>query len=391
MFPGSRTESEFLNEFFIMDVILNPASSSAVTGDDKKGKTDYGKSIEVEYDVVSPFVSCKPEHLGPEMDYLDRAAILFRPHCGVFYCHRERCRGDVGMPGTLTAYDLSWLRLQREESSPQTNREILYTFGVDSFVSRFFSELKGETHKRVPTWRISTGYRHCSLQNRVVYRVCQSHDVDGPLSAPDFIRGEDKRAVPWDHLAAAYQELLLVATSGKKDGRHYADGCCYYELSESCSVVDPIETHFADIVINIDMSNVVGRTRKCESIVMIRNVTKVDAHDDSLESLQQLTLGCAQLRVSEAKGNARAKSSDIGTMFAIGTRIPYKKKNGDLGVPSAAPYAANGYVPEALLRKLVVDLVILGSHCFPQVYSVINGRRSSSNEVGRAWRGKANN
>ena len=122
------------------------------------------------------------------------------------------------MPGTLTAYDLSWLRLQREESSPQTNREILYTFGVDSFVSRFFSELKGETHKRVPTWRISTGYRHCSLQNRVVYRVHQCHDVDGPILAQDFIWGEDKRTVPSDYCAAAYQELLLVANSAKKDG-----------------------------------------------------------------------------------------------------------------------------------------------------------------------------
>ena len=111
---------------------------------------------------------------------------------------------------------------------------------------------------------------------------------------------------------------------------------------------------------------------------MIRNVTKVDAHDDHLELLQQLTLGCAQLRVSEARGNARAKSSDVGTMLAIGTRIPYKKKDGDLGVPSIAPYAANGYVPEAIQRKLVVDLAILGSRCFPQIYSVIRNTKGNS-------------
>ena len=78
------------------------------------------------------------------------------------------------------------------------------------------------------------------------------------------------------------------------------------------------------------LSNVVGGTFNRESIGMICNVTKVDVLDDHLESLQQLTLGCAQLRVSEAKGNARANSSDVGTMFAIGTRIPYKKKDGDL-------------------------------------------------------------
>jgi hypothetical protein len=100
MFPGSRMESEFLNKFYIMDVILNWESLPAVTGDNKKGKTDYGKSTKVDYDVVCPFVSYEPKHLGPEMDYLYRAAILFLPRCGAFYCHRERCRGDVGMPGT---------------------------------------------------------------------------------------------------------------------------------------------------------------------------------------------------------------------------------------------------------------------------------------------------
>jgi hypothetical protein len=66
---------------------------------------DYGKSTKVDYDVVCPFVSYKPEHLGPKMDYLYRAATLFLPQCGVFYCHRERRRGDVGMPGTLTAHN----------------------------------------------------------------------------------------------------------------------------------------------------------------------------------------------------------------------------------------------------------------------------------------------
>ena len=81
--PGLEPSlSEFLNTFYIMDAILNRASSPAVTGDDKKGKTDYGKSTKVDYDVVCPFVSYKPEHLGPEMDYLYRAAILFLPQCG---------------------------------------------------------------------------------------------------------------------------------------------------------------------------------------------------------------------------------------------------------------------------------------------------------------------
>jgi hypothetical protein len=253
MFPGSRPESEFLNECYIMDVILNRAPLPAVTGDDKKGKTDYGKSTEVDYDVVCPFVSYKHKHFGPEMDYLYRAAILFLPQCGVFYCHRECCRGDIGMPGTLTAHDMSWLRLQRrKESSPHTNCEVSYTFGVDSFVRRFFSEHKGK-HTNGGS-QLGTG--------TVPFRIewCAGCISAMMLMDPFWRRislrvrtsGLSRRT------AAAYQELLLVANRAKKDGRHYVDGCWYYELSESCWIVDPMETHFVDIVIQIDMSNVVG-------------------------------------------------------------------------------------------------------------------------------------
>lgn len=136
MFPKSQMESEFQNEFYILDVILNWAPLPAMTGDNKKVGKDSGKSTKVDYDTVRPVKSYEPGHQGPkEMDYLYWAAILFLPQCGVFYCHRECCRWDVGVMGTLTAHDMSWLCLQREVSSPQTNCEVSYTFGQqDSFV-----------------------------------------------------------------------------------------------------------------------------------------------------------------------------------------------------------------------------------------------------------------
>jgi hypothetical protein len=93
------------------------------------------------------------------------------------------------------------------------------------------------------------------------------------MLAPDFILGNDKRTVPLDFCAAAYQELLLSSNSAKKDGRHYVDGCWYYELPESCWIIDPMITHFVDVVIDIDGGKVVGGTRNRESVVMIRNVT----------------------------------------------------------------------------------------------------------------------
>jgi hypothetical protein len=216
-----------------------------------------------------------------EMDYLYRAAILFLPQCGAVYCHRERRKGDVGVLDTLTAHDMSWHRRQRDVSSPQTNGEVSYTFGEDSFIRRFFFECKEgglccgplhnghphylDSHGRVSAWRISTGYRHCFLQNSVVYRVFQCHDADGPMLAPNFIGGNDKRTVPLDYCAAAYQELLLFSNSAKKDGRHYVDACWYYELPEACWIIDPMEIHFVDVVNDIDEGKVLGGTRDRES------------------------------------------------------------------------------------------------------------------------------
>jgi hypothetical protein len=117
----------------------------------------------------------------PGKDYCYRAAILFLPQCGKFYCHRERRRGDVGVPGTFVAHDMSWLRLQRTES--HGGREVSYLFGADSFVKLFFPEFTGhgvchddgrpgqrylDGEHRVSAWRISTGRTRGTQQNRVI-------------------------------------------------------------------------------------------------------------------------------------------------------------------------------------------------------------------------------
>ena len=76
------------------------------------------------------------------MDYKYRAAILFLPQCGVLYCHRDRNVGDAGVPGTLRAYNMSWLHLRREVL--EDGHRISYTFGGDGFMRRFHSEVKGK-------------------------------------------------------------------------------------------------------------------------------------------------------------------------------------------------------------------------------------------------------
>jgi hypothetical protein len=56
-----------------------------VTGGNKKGKTDYGNSTEVDYDVFFPFVSYKPEHgtlvprwiICPELQFYSSLIVEF--------------------------------------------------------------------------------------------------------------------------------------------------------------------------------------------------------------------------------------------------------------------------------------------------------------------------
>ena len=127
-----------------MDVIQNQIPSPAVMGEDKKGDKDYSQTTEVDYDEVHPVISYKPEHLGAEMDYLYRAAILFLPQCEIFYCHRERHKGDLGMPGTQMAHNMSWLCLWREVSSPQTKGEVPYTLAWTVLSGTSFPSARGK-------------------------------------------------------------------------------------------------------------------------------------------------------------------------------------------------------------------------------------------------------
>ena len=367
MFPESGLQSEFLNEFYVMDVILNRAPSPAASTD--VGGVAFGGGVDC--DVVRHVLLCDPDDDDPRMDYKYRAAILFLPQCGVFYCHRDRHVGDAGVQGTLRAYDMSWLRLRREVL--EDGHRVSYTFGGDSFVRRFHSEVKGKIDDdRVSAWRISTGYRHCSLQNRVVYRAAQCHDAELPKLPPDFIYGADYRSVPTDYRAHEFRNQLKTSASAKLDCRYYVDGSHHYHLPASCWIIFPEETTTVDVHVEVD-----GITDG-EAVIMIRNVTKIDAHDDYLELLKRLTSWCREIRMSGAKGSARAKSSDVGCMFPLGTRV--QQGGSPVGAPvhDTIPYATNGRVADDVLRGLVADLANLGRRCFPQVYSVIRDTEGNS-------------
>ena len=189
---------------------------------------------------------------------------------------------------------------------------------------QFFVETKGEPvlrneercadgwrslnkNHRISAWWISTGRKHPSQQNRVIYRAIQCHNSNGSILPPDTLQGEDRETVPLDFLAAEYQHLLASANCAKKDGHHYG-------LPKSCWIIDPFDTHFVDIM---DDTDDVGGTRNRQSVVMVRNVTKIDGDGICTDFLDYITAHNVRLRKAGSKGCARPKGEDVGTMIQL--------------------------------------------------------------------------
>jgi hypothetical protein len=49
----------------------------------------------------------------------------------------------------------------------------------------------------------------------------------------------------------------------------------FYELPKSCLIINPTKTHFVDIIVGLNTTEMVGGPYSRESVVMIRNVTKI--------------------------------------------------------------------------------------------------------------------
>jgi hypothetical protein len=152
MFPESGMQSKFLNEFYVMDVILNRQVAPWTTALGGGNTVCHAQLY-------------APEDEAPDADHQFRVVILFLPQCGVFYCSCDCHAGDAGLQGTFRAYDVSWLRLHRNKSEQCLPS---YTFGEDGFVWRFYSDTKLRCGGRqVLAWRILPGQLLPDQQVRV--------------------------------------------------------------------------------------------------------------------------------------------------------------------------------------------------------------------------------
>ena len=368
MFPTSRIESEFLNEFYILDVILNRALKP-INGNNNKKKGGAGKRPPADYNVVRPVLAYKEIDLSTDFDIFYRAVILFLPQSGIFYCHRERRHGDVGKPGTFLAHDMSWLRLQKKSTPP-------FQFGSDGYVKCFYDvgeyECRVRNRTRVPrpyvtAWRISMRKTDpVQAGFRTIYRAIQCKDSEGPMVPPDVVSGWDVDGVSVESRRAQYNKFLAKANSAKQHGRHYVDGCHHYRLPDACWIIDPEETPYVDIWIDITDEDNGSGARNRQSVVMIRNVLSMPESPDVNNAmlLEGISSTLAAFRKSESTSAARGKTNDYGRMVPIGTRVPETGRG-------TLPFAANKHFREHTLRNLVANLASVGRQCFPQVYAGI--------------------
>ena len=381
MFPAHGTVSDFLSEFFIMDVILN--RHVRPDGEDHDDGTPVGQDKDP--DKVVTVWCYKPEELSDEFDYKFRTAILFLPQAGVFYCARERRKADVGIENSFIPIDMSWLRMERHVTPPTSaldeHSEVYYTFGKDGYVKSFSSSKitpgfpDGDF---VSAWRISKDRIGERRRKRVIYRANQCHDKDGPMMAPDVFNGEDAGTWPQDLLRLEYNCRLSSSNSARMNGRHYASGCHHYHLPNDCWIIDPTCDDYNNVDICIDVATV-GRCANRQSVVMIRNLLVHDVEEDRLQRSFQyqweynirLFGACSHIALTNTLlhkrsgnvGAVRSSTGDVGMMYALGTGV-------DLDGISVYGYAANHLLPERQLRHTVKSLAHIGEMFFPQVLAV---------------------
>jgi hypothetical protein len=120
------------------------------------------------------------------------------------------------------------------------------------------------------------------------YRASQGADGDFPVLPPDF-NGMDHRSVPSKYCAHKFCDQLKASFSAREGCRHYVHGARHCDLPASCWIVGPNAHHFNDL--HITENGIPDR----KSVVMVRNIGKMDPHDNRRQFLSRLAGDAGQL------------------------------------------------------------------------------------------------
>ena len=166
-------------EFFLFDVILNHALMPERTDGDANP------------DKVVMALAYDDEDIAQESSWKYQSAIAFLPGTGMFYCARERRKGNT-LLNTLIPLDMSWLRITKVDGN-------LLKFGSDGY-NRYFADRRPSLP--VSGWRVTAG--RASNQWRYIHRAFQCADHDGPRMPPDVIDSHDISCWPAADRACEY-------------------------------------------------------------------------------------------------------------------------------------------------------------------------------------------
>ena len=182
---------------------------------------------------------------------------------------------------------------------------------------------------------------------------------------------------------------LDKSNSVRKDGHHNVPGCHHYDMEDAAGmvwIIDPTTEHNIDVMIDVTPTPSLCMDRQL--VLMIRNLMVLGDDEDReseeysdewdedkhlVGALNHITFHNRMLRKSAGSvAGARANAGDVGTMYALGTRIA---KNGI----DTLPYTSNEKVPERLfLRTMAICLGHCGKKYFPQVLAVLRDLESDA-------------
>ena len=187
-------------------------------------------------------------------DFRYRTLLVFLPGAGVLYVARDRRRKSKGVEGSRIPMDISWFRLKTSIQQPLSDFRL--QFGEDGYVKRFASITSppgSPPSTMVSAWRVL--YHPASrLFPRELFKSTQCADHKGPRMPPNFVLGHDLGAWTNADRAQKYNRCLVNSNSMRVGGRHYAPGCLHLNIPDTCSIIDPMERPFIDMIVDIALT-----------------------------------------------------------------------------------------------------------------------------------------
>ncbi len=255
-------------EIVVLDAVLARSKKTARVLTSTKATVDIPVKMKIDNETLK----------GKKHDTCFRAFLALLPEAGVYFCHRERRKENVGVANAHVPMDINWLRIVKNGSCD--NR-----FSTGGYVSRLW----GGNPECIWKWKVSRRSDAFVIPDKLgkpllpvfdrsrlktVYEVHQRADEDAPRLPPDFVHGVD-RSKDWtaDERRKEFTHRYISGTTARKGCRHYVAGFLHKHIDpNSVWVIDPTVSGDTDVnvsvhVVHPDRADKVGLVR--DSLVQV--------------------------------------------------------------------------------------------------------------------------